>query len=176
MRTFVQVDDDGVVVTQRGLRDDLGDIAQDDVYATVSERIARQLAQGAFAPVDHAFIEIHQIDAGIAGQAVEGRTQRKAHAQSAQQDARLQVASQGLTCALRQGIFRAVCSAGHQHAAIDHDQKVAVAALAQLQGASRSTYFFEGQPRAHSRLCNTGSLALPSASFAGLAAASSAKQ
>ena len=147
---FVKVEHDGIEVRARSVRDHPRHVVDHDADPRIEHGTLGQHRERPAIPFLDDRVELGNDNLGLWRQCIERGAQRVGHAEPANQHAG-RLARQRFAREGRERLLRLALGARHQHAAIDHDQKLAVA-LAQLQRAVTRRDRREGLPGLHRRL------------------------
>jgi len=132
----------------RGERDHAGHVANLERDARVPGGASGDCPQRPAAPVDHDPVELDHHHARAGRQGLEGRAQREAHAEPADQHAGRAAPREVRARELTQGRLRAVGNARHEHAPVAGDEEVALAPAPQLEHTVRGLLVGERLPAA----------------------------
>ncbi len=123
----------------------VGDLVRD---ARVAGSASGERRERPAAPLDHDPVKLDDQHARAGRQRLEGRAQREAHAEPADQHPRRAAPGKTRAGQLTQGRLRAVGGARHEHAPVAADEKVALTPAAQLEHTVRGLLAGERLPAA----------------------------
>jgi hypothetical protein len=145
-RAREEVEGDGVEVVAGCAGDDRSDVGAFDSHARIENGAVSERGEGTATPGEYGGVELGDEYVSARRQRVESGAQGEGHAEAAQQKARGAAPGAALGGERTKSQLRAVGRAGHDHAVVEGDQEVALAAAAQLERTVGSGFLCEGLP------------------------------